>query len=73
VAVSRPITIVLAPFVAGIAAAPYVKPLLQRAFLASVGASIRLRTMAAEAVSDYQDLLAEQQAAQQVKEPAKTK
>jgi hypothetical protein len=61
---TRPIVTVVVPFVVGVVAAPYVKPWLRSAARASIGAGFKLRVMAAEVASDYQDLAAEEAAKQ---------
>jgi hypothetical protein len=60
----RPVVGVLVPFVVGVAAAPYVKPWLRSAARAGIGAGFKLRVLAAEVASDYQDLAAEEGAKQ---------
>ena len=58
----RPVVIAVVPFVAGVIAAPHVKPMFRSALRASVGAGLRLRVLAEEAAADYQDLAAEARA-----------
>jgi hypothetical protein len=58
-AVAGPVVKVVVPFVVGIIAAPFAKPVLRKAARASIGAGLRARVLVAEVVSDYQDIAAE--------------
>lgn len=66
-AVAGPVVKVVVPFLVGVIAAPYAKPVLRRAARASIGASVRFRVLVAEVASDYQDIAAEEKAKQSSK------
>jgi hypothetical protein len=66
-AVGGPVVKVVVPFLVGVIAAPYAKPVLRKAARASIGAGLRARVFVAEAVSDYQDIAAEEREKQSSK------
>jgi len=60
VSVATPVVI---SFVAGIVSAPYFKPLARRLVRASVGVALQMKRVAAGAAEEFQDIMAEANAA----------
>lgn len=55
----HPLTVSVVAFLAGLVAAPYVKPLMRFALTKSVRAALKAKQIAAEATEDIQDIVAE--------------